>query len=157
MIPVSTDADRYRRAVYQLKIASDSLAAARTAAESLKSKSGAPLSVRDGMADALDLIDDAGSSIGDYLEIPDKIDAGKVKKAIDACNDALQDADDIGGIVSDLSQSAPGAFQNPLEAVEGPIDQTSDALREALAALGGKPAPADAETPSSGDDSGAGA
>jgi hypothetical protein len=139
--------EQLRSAAVQISPALDQIQAAHSAAKQLAGRRGVPNGLGLALSDVSDSLDDAGrtltAAIGAQPDLTTvKADLPKYKKMrqaeIDACNDALHDLGDATGSLDSASQDAPGKFQNPLEGVEGPIDQATDTVKDSLTALGGK-------------------
>jgi len=136
-----------RSAATQLTAAKEALQNASKAASDVGAMTGASKDLKDGMLDVGDLVNEASGKIDMFMAEPkalaefrNQLEAEKPKRAaaIMACNDALHGLADAQGIVGSLSASMAGKFQNPLEGVEGNLDEASDAIKGAIDALGGK-------------------
>ncbi len=139
--------EQIRSASVQLSAAKESLQTAAKAAEDVAKLAGAPKELKDGMQDVEDSVNEASADIDAYMTEPKALEEFRKDlktqealrvKALADCNDGLLALDDAQGIAGSLSESAPGKFENPLEEVEGNLDEASDAIKGAIEALGGK-------------------
>ncbi len=139
--------EQLRSGAVQISAARESLESAGKAAGELRKAKGASKEIKDGMHDAADLFEDASRNLGKFADEPAplaefrkdlKTGEARRKAAIVACNDALHGLSDAQGIIGSLSDTTPGKLQNPLEGVDGFLDEAKDAVKGALEALGGK-------------------
>lgn len=107
--------------------------------------SGAGKELAQGLKEATELLDSAGSSIGDYSEEPPPLAEFKKAllehderrlKAIEAANDALVDLQSASGVLAGLEDSGPKArdVRRLLDLIASAIDD----LSEAIETMGGK-------------------
>jgi hypothetical protein len=139
--------EQLRSASVQVSPALDKIQGAHDSAKQLSNSHGIPHELGDALSDALGSLDDAGRTLTEGIPAPPDLATLKkdLKKyrdlrqsEIDACNDALHDLDDAAGSLDSASSDAPGKFQNPIEGVEGPIDEATAIVKDTLTALGGK-------------------
>lgn len=146
--PVERQREQIRSSAVQIQAGLASLNLAKGAAVKLGREKAAPKELRDGMKEVADLLAGASQGLKGLDKEPPALDqfrkqTNRDKRIADAANaisDSLHDIREAQGILDSLADSTPGRFQNPLEGVDGYLDEAVDAVRGALETLGGKEA-----------------
>ncbi|MBS1716514.1 MAG: hypothetical protein JSS72_02135 [Armatimonadetes bacterium] len=142
---LATPYEALRSSNLQFSQAMDAIEEAMKEAKDLGAKASKK-EIKQAFSDAVDQMDSSAASIEDYdVDPPTEEEFKKTaatwdtarKKRCDDCNDALTDAREAMGMLDDLASSLPPSMQNPLEDVTGHLEEAIEALKGALATLGG--------------------
>lgn len=153
--PAQALQEQFRSAAFQVDAATGAIEEALAKVRPMLQ--GNPPETKEAVQNVLDGLDSAAATIGEFNEAP-KIEEVRAHvstyderrlKMIDELNDAWRELGDAGGTLEDLLASDPPAnVKASLEAGRDAVDDASDALEEAIQALGGKVIDEPAEAPS---------
>ena len=138
--------DQVRAGAYQIGSAIDSIATVRKTVRDMAAKEKGATS--QALLKIADQLDAAGKALSDFSEDPPALEqfkkdfAGqddKRLKAIDACNDSLDDLNEAQDILSALLDSHPPEPENTqLTDADSALDECTQAVEGAINTMGGK-------------------
>lgn len=147
--------EQFKTGRYQINAAVDAIGEAVKIAKPMSMSAGG--SAGEALTEVSDMLDDAGSSLVEHNDDPPSLEDFKKDfpaqdeerlKSIAAASEALRTLRDAQGTVGDLEANVPADFKADLLKLDDGIGEATDALEEAIKAMGGKVPPDEDDPPS---------